>query len=62
MNKKITIKYASYALADILYDLLNCGITDITITKEDNDLEIVLTREQLAKVKYKKSVGDNNND
>ena len=37
----MTIKVANYALQDLLYALECSGVTEITCTKEDNDLIIV---------------------
>lgn len=43
----ITLKIASYALVDVLRAFESKGITSCTITKEDGDLEIVLTKKDL---------------
>lgn len=43
----ITVKIASYALVDVLKSLESNGISSCTITKEDGDLEIVLTKKDL---------------
>ena len=48
--KKINITFARYALADIIYSLHCSGIDNITITREDNDLEIVIDSDELANV------------
>lgn len=45
--KMITVKVATYALVDVLKALESKGITSCTITKEDDDLEIVLTGRDL---------------
>lgn len=45
--KMITVKVATYALVDVLKALESKGITSCTITKEDDDLEIVLTSRDL---------------
>lgn len=43
----ITVKVATYALVDVLKALESGGLSSCTITKEDNDLEIVLTSRDL---------------
>ena len=43
----ITVKVATYALVDVLKALESKGIPSCIITKEDNDLEIVLTKRDL---------------
>ena len=48
--KEIKITFARYALADIIYSLHCSGIDNITITREDNDLEIVIDSEELSRV------------
>ena len=46
MNK-IKIKFASYALHDILRALKCSGVDEVTITKEDNDLILVVNTDML---------------
>ena len=43
----ITVKVATYALVDVLRALESNGVSSCTITKEDGDLEIVLTNRDL---------------
>lgn len=43
----ITVKVASYALVDVLKSFESNGISSCTVTKEDGDLEIVLTKRDL---------------
>lgn len=43
----ITVKVASYALVDTLKALESNGVSSCTITKEDGNLEIVLTKKDL---------------
>lgn len=43
----MTIKFAKYAFKDLLKQLHYSGINEITITKEDNDLEIVISDKYL---------------
>ena len=45
--KMITIKVANYALVDVLRSFESKGISSCTITREDGDLEIVLTKRDL---------------
>ena len=44
----MTIKFAKYAFKDLLKQLHYSGINEITITKEDNDLEVVISDKYLA--------------
>ena len=37
------IKFAKYAFKDLLKQLHYSGINEITVTKEDNDLEVVIS-------------------
>ena len=39
----MTIKFAKYAFKDLLKQLHYSGINEITVTKEDNDLEVVIS-------------------
>ena len=43
----MTIKFAKYAFKDLLKQLHYSGINEITITKEDNDLEVVISDKYL---------------
>ena len=43
----MAIKFAKYAFKDLLEQLHYSGINEITITKEDNDLEIVISDKYL---------------
>lgn len=47
----MTIKFAKYAFKDLLKQLHYSGINEITITKEDNDLEIVISDKYLEPYK-----------
>ena len=51
MMDKIVIKFAKYAFKDILELLHYSGINEITITKEDNDLEIVIPSRKFESIK-----------
>lgn len=52
-NKEyINICVASYALADTLLALNNCGVKEIYITKCDNDIYIRVTKEELETAVY----------
>ena len=51
MMDKMTIKFAKYAFKDILELLHYSGINEITITKEDNDLEIVIPSRKFKSIK-----------
>lgn len=44
----MTIKFAKYAFKDLLKQLHYSGINEITITKEDNDLEVVISDKYLG--------------
>ena len=41
------IKFAKYAFKDLLKQLHYSGINEITVTKEDNDLEVVISDKYL---------------
>ena len=41
-NNKIRVKVAPYALLDVLRALYNENVKDVTITKEDNDLILIV--------------------
>ena len=43
----MTIKFAKYAFKDLLKQFHYSGINEITITKEDNDLEVVISDKYL---------------
>ena len=43
----MTIKFAKYAFKDLLKQLHYSGINEITVTKEDNDLEVVISDKYL---------------
>lgn len=43
----IAVKVASYALVDVLKSFESNGVSSCSITKEDGDLEIVLTKKDL---------------
>lgn len=51
MMDKMTIKFAKYAFKDILELLHYSGINEISMTKEDNDLEIVISSKEFESVK-----------
>ena len=42
MLNKINVKVAPYALLDVLRALYNSDVKEVTITKEDNDLVLVV--------------------
>ena len=50
MNK-IRIKFANYALHDILRALNCSGVKDVTITKEDNELILIVNTDMLIEHK-----------
>ena len=41
-TNKIRVKVASYALLDVLRALHNENVKDVTVTKEDNDLILIV--------------------
>ena len=41
-TNKIRVKVASYALLDVLRALHNENVKDVTVTKEDNDLILII--------------------
>ena len=43
----MVIKFAKYAFRDLLKQLYYSGINEITVTKEDNDLEVVISDKYL---------------
>ena len=43
----MVIKFAKYAFKDLLKQLHYSGINEITVTKEDNDLEVVISDKYL---------------
>ena len=49
----MTIKVANYALQDLLYALECSGVTEVTCTKEDNDLLIIYNTKKQQLQKYK---------
>jgi len=52
-NKKyIDVNVASYALADTLLALNNCGIKEICITKCDGDMYVRISKDHLEKAVY----------
>lgn len=52
-NKEyINVCVVSYALADTLLALNNCGVKEIYITKCDNDIHIRISKEHLEKAVY----------
>ena len=52
---KMTIKFAKYAFKDLLKQLHYSGINEITITKEDNDLEVIISDKYLEPHKVEMS-------
>lgn len=48
----ITLVVAPYALPKLLLALYNKGIKRVTVTQEDNDLEIVISKEDLKPKKF----------
>lgn len=49
----VSIKVANYALVDVIEALFDGGLTEFTITKEDNDLVLVIKISKLKKLKIK---------
>ena len=47
------IKIANYALQDLLYALECSGVTEVTCTKEDNDLIIIYDTKAEQHKKYR---------
>ena len=56
----MTIKFAKYAFKDLLKQLHHSGINEITVTKEDNDLEIVISDKYLEPHKIELTNMSNN--
>ena len=56
----MTIKFAKYAFKDLLKQLHYSGINEITITKEDNDLEVVISDKYLESQKIELTNQSNN--
>ena len=56
----MTIKFAKYAFKDLLKQLHYSGINEITITKEDNNLEIVISDKYLKPQKIEVTNMSNN--
>lgn len=52
----MTIKFAKYAFKDILELLNYSGINEITITKEDSELEIVIPERVFEYTGYRDTV------
>ena len=53
MEKYVDFTIVSYALADCIIALNNCGVKEFVITKEDNDLHIRIAQKHLEQVVYK---------
>lgn len=49
MDRKIRVKVASYALLDVLRALRSDDVKDVTITKEDGDLVLVVDTSRNSK-------------
>ena len=49
-EKRVSITVASYALVDTVKALAQGGITDFAITKEDNNLVIVIRESKLKEL------------
>lgn len=56
----MTIKFAKYAFKDLLKQLHYSGINEITITKEDNNLEVVISDRYLEPQKIELTNMSNN--
>ena len=56
----MTIKFAKYAFKDLLKQLHYSGINELTITKEDNDLEVVISDKYLESQKIELTNMSNN--
>ena len=56
----MTIKFAKYAFKDLLKQLHYSGINEITITKEDNNLEVVIPNKYLEPQKIELTNMSNN--
>ena len=50
MMDKIVIKFAKYAFKDILELLHDSGIDEISMTKEDNELKIVISSKEFESI------------
>lgn len=51
MMDKMIIKFAQYAFKDILELLHDSGIDEISMTKEDNELKIVISSKEFESIK-----------
>lgn len=57
---KVRFKVTSYALTSAIKALNNCGIYDISVTKEDNDLVVVY--DEYEPFRYPKTDNNENSD